>query len=404
MKGNLSLAGGNGNDNVYYIRNDTVNTELIGISSSEFINKVKNNEPCTVYGIYDDYFTVNTFLFIDKICLTYGVELHGIFRSFEGDAYFVEAYVGKDLVEFNILGTMWDYPCLIEGTPINMADGSVKAIEDVKSGDIVQSYNPVTKELAPAVVVKSYITGYSRDFTVYNFSNGSHLTIYGLHGFYNSKSGAPKDIQKITRDDRLITLNGDEIQWAGSREMRYSGEKKRRYNIVTSNNLYFANGILLGSRAPTKLQFAIDRHMSLPEDIRAVWQKDCDDYNAYESFIDTPEFYREVAEDYQELAKANNIIKVNKKRLADSDYKVQKYTEGLIDDAEWKESKDKRALWRKQINDNEEAVKVHKERVDAAIKKRRGTLTPRSLFEACCERDNALFEVCKEHFAKGRGE
>lgn len=36
--------------------------------------------------------------------------------------------------------------CLAEGTPINMYDGTYKNIEDVKTGDIVLSYNPVTKE------------------------------------------------------------------------------------------------------------------------------------------------------------------------------------------------------------------------------------------------------------------
>nr|MBQ5811736.1 hypothetical protein [Clostridia bacterium] len=274
------------------------------------------------------------------------------------------------------------------------------AIEDVKSGDIVQSYNPVTKELTPAVVVKSYVTGHSRDFTAYNFSNGSHITVYGLHGFYNQKSGATKDIRKITRNDRLIDLSGDSIQWVDSREMLFSGEKRARYNIITSNNLYFANGVLLGSRAPNKLQFALDRHMNLPEEIKSVWQKDCDDYDAYNSFLDSPEFYKEVGQDYQELAKAKNIIKVNKKRLADSDYKVQKYTEGLIDEAEWQESKGKRSLWRKEINNSEEALKHHQAKVDEAIDKHRMGLTPRKVFESCCERDNAIFDICKEFFAK----
>ena len=292
------------------------------------------------------------------------------------------------------------YPCLIEGTPINMFDGTEKPIEQVRAGDIVLSYNPITESQVPAVVLEAYPTGAERQYTVYNFSNGKHLTIYGLHGYYDKVSGTTQDIRDINRDKRLIDIDSNVIQWAGSRERYFAGKKKVRYNILTSNNLYFANGILLGSRPHNKLQYYLDRNIKLPENIESVWQQDCDDYNDYNEFLTDANFYKEVADDYQELAKSKNIIRVNKKRLELSDYKNAKQVEGLLNEEEWNSAKDKRSIYRHQINDNEILMKQHQKNVDDVIARYRQGKTSKSIFEACCERDNAIFEKVKNYFNK----
>ena len=92
------------------------------------------------------------------------------------------------------------------------------------------------------------------------------------------------------------------------------------------------------------------------------------------------------------------MIEVNKRRLKDSDYKVQKYTEGLIADKEWKKSKDKRSGWRKEVTDNENAVKEQEAAYQEVVNKYRKGATSKSLFEQCCKRDNELFDTIKEAF------
>ena len=87
-----------------------------------------------------------------------------------------------------------------------------------------------------------------------------------------------------------------------------------------------------------------------------------------------------------------------KRRLKDSDYKVQKYTEGLIDDKKWKESKDKRSGWRKEVTDNENAIKEQEAAYQEVVNKYRKGATSKSLFEQCCKRDNELFDTIKEAF------
>lgn len=289
-------------------------------------------------------------------------------------------------------------PCLIEGTPINMADGTTKPVEDVKTGDIVQSYNPVTGENTPSVVLLSYITGREHKFTSYSFSNGKHLTIYGMHGIYNKRTGITKDIRNINKNDQIISMSGDTVQWITSSEFMIVGEKKARYNIVTSNNLYYANGILLGQKPFSKMQLVNDLNIPLSDEIRKVWQQDVDDYNSYSSFLNDPNYHAEVAEAYNKLTKAEHHIKVNKQRLLDSDYWVQKFTEGLLSLSEWSEAKTKRAAWRKEVNDNEVLRDESKAAVDAIINKYRNGKTPKSIFESCCARDNEIYETCKNYF------
>ena len=148
----------------------------------------------------------------------------------------------------------------------------------------------------------------------------------------------------------------------------------------------------------------IDRGLTVPDEIRAVWQADTDAYNAYSGFLDNPAYHAEIAAAYSNLAKAVHHIKVNKKRLSDSDYKVQKFTEGLLTLAEWAEAKAKRAAWRKEVNDNEALRDTAKATVDAIIAKYRGGKTPRAIFEECCARDNALFETVKAYFTQSGGE
>ncbi len=341
------------------------------------------------------------------------------YDNYANDAIILTAILDDDYAGLNYLKAYWYLsdarvtwtsksiynpdPCLIEGTPIDMADGTTKAVEDVRTGDIVQSYDPATGEMTPAVVIGAYLTGESRNYAVYSFTNGKYLTVYGMHGIYSKGKGTTKDIRKITRDDKIVSIDGSIVQWIKSSDTFFAGEKKRRFNVVTSNNLYFANGILLGHKPYSKLQYALDIGLTVPNGIRTAWQEDADAYNAYSDFLSKPEYHAEIAEASNNLSRANHIIAVNKQRLTNSDYLVQKFTEGLLSLGEWTAAKAKRATWRKEVNDNEVLRDESKATVDAIIAKYRGGKTPRSIFESCCARDNALFDTVRAYFAGGDG-
>lgn len=363
-------------------------------------------------GAHHETFLVNSYVINDELYFEALINLllpedlggNGLFRYIWKETTHYDEYETTP-IHFRLISNehlaltgYTEAPCLIQGTPINMADGIEKPIEFVRKGDIVLSYDPNTNTQVPAVVLDAYPTGAERKYTVYNFSNGRHLTIFGLHGYYDKVSGTTQDIREINRDKRLIDIAGNTIQWAGSRDRYFAGQKKVRYNLITSNNLYYANGILLGSRPYNKLQYFLDRNLPLPEEIKAVWQQDCDDHNAYDDVISDASFYAEVAEDYQELAKAKNIIRVNKKRLERTDYQNAKQVEGLLTDEEWNTSKDKRARYRKEINDNESIYKERLSHVNEVITRYRKDITAKTIFNTCCERDNAIFETVKAYF------
>lgn len=303
--------------------------------------------------------------------------------------------------KININDDMPEAPCLVEGTPINMADGSEKAVEDVRCGDIVQSYDVATGAVVPAVVIGAYKTGANREFTAYNFTNGKHLTVYGMHGIYNKRSGVTKDMRELKAKDEIVTLSDGVVQWAAKRTVYFGGEKKRRYNIVTSNNLYFANGILLGSRPYNKLQYVLDREIELSDEIRTAWEADVSVYALHNAVLNNPAFYSEVNDDYVVYAAAKRTIETAKQSLCDTDYKAQKYVEGALDDAEWQEVKAKRAKWREEVNEAEAVVKEKFAIIRATLRKYRGGKSSRAIFEECCTRDNALFDTVKAYFAKG---
>ena len=70
------------------------------------------------------------------------------------------SFNGYWVLEKNEIIILNEEPCIMEGTPMNMADGSEKLIEDIRSGDIILSYDSATETNVPAVVIDCYIILY----------------------------------------------------------------------------------------------------------------------------------------------------------------------------------------------------------------------------------------------------
>lgn len=297
-------------------------------------------------------------------------------------------------------GEPGDNTCLIEGTKITMADNTTKAIEELKEGDEVLSYNPLTKQKVTAVVLACYQTGVANRFDVYSFEDGNYITAYKVHGFFANDIGYIRNIQNITRKNELINQNLEYTYLIKSDKMNVYGAPKARYNLIVSNNLYFANGILLGHTPQMKGTYYVkyNKMDTLPEAIKTAYQEEVDKYNEFNAFMNTAEFHSEVAESQAKLYDAINEIKAAKANLTATDYKVQKYTEGVLSEEEWEEAKTRRAAWRQTVNDNEALQAQIKVTVNEIVSKYRHGVTPKQLFEDACEKDNELFETIKNYF------
>ena len=173
--------------------------------------------------------------------------------------------------------TLSEIPCLNENTLITMADGTQKKVSEISTGDSVLSYDVATGEKTTATVINSYVTGYTRDWDIHYFDNGAYLVTYGLHGIYNKKLGHNSDIRYIDNEFVAVTETGESAFLEHDRVCTVGTEK--RYNLVTSNCLYYANGILLGhhpyqkyAACPESLKASIDG------DVITTWK---DEYDAY---------------------------------------------------------------------------------------------------------------------------
>ena len=76
--------------------------------------------------------------------------------------------------------------CFAPGTLITLADGTSKAIEDIKQGDIIMSWDFLNGRLEPMAVSLYWDHGQA-EYKVINleFSNGSKLRIIGSHGVFD---------------------------------------------------------------------------------------------------------------------------------------------------------------------------------------------------------------------------
>lgn len=293
------------------------------------------------------------------------------------------------------------YPCLAAGTPINMADSSYHNIEDIKPGDEVLSYDPVTKEIVSTIVVAVYKTGETRNFNVYNFSNGSSLLAYGHHGIYSPRLGQPVSLEDMRLGEEVYDSQKEKVSLMTIKETIISGPKTARYNLLTLNNLYFANDILLGNRPTNKLHYFLDRGIELPENIKNHWQLDVDDYNIYNNVLRNNEYYQEIKKPLNNFSKARDLIKSYKTKLNETDYKSQKRLENLIGDEEWNENTKRRNEWRAKINEQEIVHDENFEKIKAIRKKYFGENgEPKAIFEKCCSRAHDIYDIAKEYFSK----
>jgi hypothetical protein len=126
----------------------------------------------------------------------------------------VSAYVkavdssGNESEASNIIMTK---DCFVAGTPVLMADGTYKLIEDVESGDKVCSYDTSTGEYVEGTVTE-IVTGYTNRLAMVLFSDSNYLVmaeghpLYTLGGFHSitNKEGYPT----LVIGDRVLGAHG----------------------------------------------------------------------------------------------------------------------------------------------------------------------------------------------------
>lgn len=134
--------------------------------------------------------------------------------------------------------------CLHPDTLITTKSGS-KYIKDVKTGDLVLSYNEVTNEYEYKDVVEVHKNlASSRNEKIYDIEleNGKIITITGNHTVFTKRGWIRAD--NLTLEDDILEIpNENKSNIKAIRESLYNGDT---YNLhIKDNHNYFANGILV---------------------------------------------------------------------------------------------------------------------------------------------------------------
>ena len=253
--------------------------------------------------------------------------------------------------------------CLMEGTKILMADKTEKNIEDIQPGDEVMSLNPETKELTTSVVLKLDSTGTAEEYDVMIFENGAELYTYGRHRTYINEAGYPIPREECKTGNHAFDSNGDAVRYFKSMKMSVKHEANH-YDLLTSNNLYFANGICCGHHPVAKWRAILNLGLKVPDNIKQVYSDEQTMYYDYKTRLLDHDYVLESTTLELDLQEAKDRIAKNKEALSDTDYVTIKHDEGLIDETEWEEHKTARAALRQAINDDQEIVKQKRTQLD----------------------------------------
>ncbi|MCB6089653.1 RHS repeat-associated core domain-containing protein, partial [Flavobacterium psychrophilum] len=153
--------------------------------------------------------------------------------------------------------------CFVVGTKITMSDFSTKNIEDVKTGDLIQTYNTETNTAEIKEVLLPEISN-SDSFVEIKFEDGTLNTNTLTHPYYVVKKGwcsydSKEAIKKynvkvdtLKKGDYVYKLNNNgTVQNLKIISIKMIKMKQKTYNLsnIKDNHNFFANGILVHNRS-----------------------------------------------------------------------------------------------------------------------------------------------------------
>lgn len=139
--------------------------------------------------------------------------------------------------------------CLRPGTPVRMADGTERRIEDVRVGDLVLSVDPETGELVPDRVVAAP-RGVGRAWDEWTFSDGTVVGTVGRHRFWNADLGEFMYLEAWNEGEQALSFADASDRFGPLLVARvHHDEESEHHTLFTEKyNNYFAAGLLAGNR------------------------------------------------------------------------------------------------------------------------------------------------------------
>lgn len=130
--------------------------------------------------------------------------------------------------------------CFLAGTPIAMADGSYKNIEDVAIGDQVLAYNPATGRLDTDTVDNTFNHTADQMGSDYYVIINDEIKVTPNHPVYTQRGWVT--VGDLTTHDMLLNQSGDFFPITSLQKVY---QQAPVYNLeVTNDHDYFAQGML----------------------------------------------------------------------------------------------------------------------------------------------------------------
>lgn len=155
------------------------------------------------------------------------------------------ALAGPAFVSVNLT-----YRCLLAGTPVLMADGTLRSVEAVRAGERVACVDPRTGRRAwDEVAAVSSGTGEAAD--VWTFDDGAQVRTVGRHRFWNADLGEWLYLEAWNMGERALRADGGAPRLV--RRSRVEGPAPHATIFTRRFNNYFAGGLLAGNRRSVRL-------------------------------------------------------------------------------------------------------------------------------------------------------
>jgi hypothetical protein len=150
--------------------------------------------------------------------------------------------------------------CFVKDTMIEMSDGNLKPIEEVKVGDFVMSYNETTN-VVEEMEVTEVNSPIHDDLVKYTLSDGTQIISTFDHPYYlqglklasykpkwtNERYDTLMDVSQINVGDKLIKPNRENLEIVSIEELERINTQTYIITVAQNHNFY-ANGVLVHNK------------------------------------------------------------------------------------------------------------------------------------------------------------
>jgi len=214
-------------------------------------NRAKNGGGLSVVGTFDDEVYKKSEVLIEDCSISNNsADSGGGIYSLNSVVALCSTSISDNTATSNgggVLVSKDEESCLIAGTKVTMADGSVKNIEEIRDGDMVRIFDHEAGQVSSEKVCYVYESkGEHESFTL-RFSNGIELGVVGKHGLFEKESNRYVNISEANADSFIGKhfYNGDTGNWEELLSVSHNDSKVKYYSIYSAKHMNcVTNGLI----------------------------------------------------------------------------------------------------------------------------------------------------------------